>query len=109
MGGARGRWTMTSATNVHRHQGKTKPYTVSRIKRLKRLGIVVELSDSAGAILQSPLKDGHEDGDQEELLAALDAVESVILGHACAGVDVESLAYQAGIEAALEAIANHLV
>ena len=79
------------------------------MKRLGRLGIVVELSDSGGAILQSPLKNGHEDVDQEELLAALDAVESVILGHACAGVDVESPAYQAGVQTALDAIANHLV
>lgn len=79
------------------------------VKHLQRLGIVVELSShGGGAILQSPLKDGHEDGDQEELLAALDGVESVILAHACAGVDVESPAYQAGIETALEAIGNHL-
>jgi hypothetical protein len=79
------------------------------VKRLQRLGIVVELSaDGGGAILESPLKDGHEHGDQEELLAALDAVESVILAHACAGVDVESPAYQTGIETALEAFTNPL-
>jgi hypothetical protein len=82
---------------------------MATVKRLQRLGIVVELSaNGGGAILASPLKDGREDGSQEELLAALDAVESVILAHACAGVDVESPAYQTGIETALEAITNHL-
>ena len=40
--------------------------------------------------------------------AAIDAVESLILAHACAGIDVESPAYVEGIETAVEAIANHL-
>ena len=39
--------------------------------------------------------------------AAIDGLESLILAHACAGVDVESLAYVEGIETAVEAIANH--
>ena len=39
---------------------------------------------------------------------AIDAVESLILAHACAGIDVESPAYVEGIETAVEAIANHL-
>lgn len=39
--------------------------------------------------------------------AAIDSLESLILSHACAGVDVESPAYVEGIETAVEAIANH--
>jgi hypothetical protein len=39
--------------------------------------------------------------------AAVDGLESLILAHACAGVDVESPAYVEGIETAVEAIANH--
>jgi len=40
--------------------------------------------------------------------AAIDGLESLILAHACAGVDVESLAYVEGVETAVEAIANHV-
>jgi hypothetical protein len=40
--------------------------------------------------------------------AAIDGLESLILAHACAGVDVESPAYVEGIETAVEAIANHV-
>ena len=39
--------------------------------------------------------------------AAIDGLESLILAHACAGIDVESPAYVEGIETAVEAIANH--
>jgi hypothetical protein len=40
--------------------------------------------------------------------AAIDGLESLILAHACAGVDVESSAYLEGIETAVDAIANRL-
>jgi hypothetical protein len=40
--------------------------------------------------------------------AAIDGLESLILAHACAGVDVESPAYVEGVETAVEAIANHV-
>lgn len=39
--------------------------------------------------------------------AAIEGFESLIRAHACAGIDVESLAYVEGIETAVEAIANH--
>lgn len=38
---------------------------------------------------------------------SIDAIESLILAHACAGVDVESDSYIEGINTALEVIANH--
>ena len=41
--------------------------------------------------------------------AAIDGLESLILAHACAGMDVESPAYIEGVETAVEAIANHIV
>jgi len=40
--------------------------------------------------------------------AAIDGLESLILAHACAGVDVESPAYIEGVETAVEGIANHV-
>jgi hypothetical protein len=47
------------------------------------------------------------DAGNEEYNAAIDALESVILGHACAGIDVTSPAYIEGIETAENAIGNH--
>lgn len=38
--------------------------------------------------------------------AAIEGIESVILGHACAGLDVAAKAYIEGIRTALEAIGN---
>jgi hypothetical protein len=37
----------------------------------------------------------------------MDGLESLVLAHACAGIDVEDRRYVAGIAAALEAISNH--
>lgn len=38
---------------------------------------------------------------------ALDALESLILAHACAGIDVGSPAYLEGIETAMDALSNN--
>lgn len=42
-----------------------------------------------------------------ELAGAVDALESLILAHACAEIDVASPAYVEGLRSCLEAIANH--
>jgi hypothetical protein len=42
-----------------------------------------------------------------QFVAAIDAVESLILAHAMQGIDVKNPAYVKGIETALEAIGNH--
>ena len=47
-----------------------------------------------------PLDDGVD---------SVDFIQTVILAHACAGVDVESAAYIQGIETILEGIQNHLL
>lgn len=39
---------------------------------------------------------------------AIDGIESMILAHACAGIDVEAPAYLEGIETAVNACANNL-
>jgi hypothetical protein len=51
----------------------------------------------------------HEDNDADEELynAAIDGVTSIILGHAIAGVDVESDEYVEGIADAVHACANN--
>jgi hypothetical protein len=40
--------------------------------------------------------------------AAIDGIESLILAHACAGIDVSSKGYVAGIQTSLDAVAHHL-
>lgn len=51
-----------------------------------------------------------EEMDEEDVagVTAGDALESMILAHAVAGIDVASPAYVEGIETAVEAIANNL-
>ena len=55
-------------------------------------------------------KDKIEDEDDMEsrldFNKRMDALESIILGHACAGIDIESPAYIEGIETAVEGCAN---
>jgi len=41
--------------------------------------------------------------------AAIDGLVSLILAHACAGVDVETPAYIEGIETAVDAISNYFM
>ena len=57
--------------------------------------IVVTLSNGGGTIT-SDLDD------------SMDAIESLILAHACAGVNVADLAYVQGIETAVDACYNRL-
>lgn len=61
-------------------------------------------SDESGSITSSL----HEDDESDELKAALDAIEAMILAHAIAGVEVRSDAYLEGIETAVEAVFNHI-
>lgn len=37
---------------------------------------------------------------------AIDGIEALILAHACAGVDIESEAYQSGVKTAIESLSN---
>lgn len=39
---------------------------------------------------------------------AIDGITSMILGHACAGIDIETPAYLMGIETAIQACGNNL-
>jgi len=66
--------------------------------------IKVEIEGVSGRI-NSDLK--TDDSEDAEYNAMIDAVESVVLGHAMAGVDVASRDYVFGLETALDAIANH--
>ena len=76
-------------------------------------GIVVELTGDGGGSISSDLHapilgiDDFDDREMREYNAAIDALESIILAHACAGINIESPAYIEGIETAVQAIVNH--
>ena len=77
-----------------------------RVIELPVFGILINLMDGGkGGGISSLL---HEEDAPDEYNAAIDAVESLVLAHACAGVDVESPAYLEGIETAVQAIANNI-
>jgi hypothetical protein len=81
--------------------------------RLPCFGMILRLSGKppgaklpGGAIVSDLRYPGPPDNQLYN--AAVDALESLILAHACAGVDVQSPAYVEGIETAIEAITNRL-
>jgi len=85
-----------------------------RTIRLPCYGITITLARENGAdkpgsgSITSDLRAAVTAADRQ-YNAAIDGLESLILAHACAGVDVESPAYVEGVETAVEAIANHIV
>jgi hypothetical protein len=86
----------------------------TRIIRLPCFGIEIRLvrqdspENSGEGTIASDLRDTGDAIEVRQYNAAIDALESLILAHACAGVDVESPAYIEGIETAVEAIGNHV-
>jgi hypothetical protein len=79
---------------------------------IKKYGIVIEVGDNKfGKLIESKLSeeliDDTEDASiQEQSKAQADALESLVLAHACSGIDVSSDAYVEGLDTCLEAIAN---
>jgi hypothetical protein len=88
--------------------------TMKEIK-LPCCGIVVMLDeDGKGGTITSDLHDeAPEEGASREVQwnpeyhAAMDALESLVLAHAVAGIDITTAAYLEGIETAEAAIGNH--
>lgn len=71
--------------------------------------LTLDRTDSQGrrfGVVASNLHVGIADDDR--LHAAMDAIESLVLGHACAGIDVTNPRYVEGIRTCLDARANHL-
>lgn len=82
--------------------------------KLTCYGIIVNLvaskDGSWGGRISSDLKhpdDRCDDREEQEYNIAIDGIESLILAHACAGIDVASPAYIEGVETAVQAIANN--
>jgi hypothetical protein len=86
----------------------------ARTIRLPCHGITIRLHREnaneapASGMITSNLKASGHTAVEQLFNAAVDGLESLILAHACAGVDVASPAYIEGIETAVDAIANHL-
>jgi len=85
--------------------------------KLPCYGIVIEIHENGGGSITSQLhefvdvevtRDDDEVASDELYDAAMDAVESMILAHAIAGIDVSSPAYMEGIETTVEACANNI-
>lgn len=76
---------------------------------LESLGITIKLSPSIPPVgtIETNWMSG-EDPNDSELLAAYDALESIILAHACSGIKVTSQEYLSGIQVALDAIQNYV-
>jgi hypothetical protein len=53
------------------------------------------------------LEDPDYVNDRRTFNAIIDGIQSLILAHSCAGIDVTSEQYQEGIETALDAIQNN--
>ena len=75
-------------------------------------GFEIELSDdgSCGSV-KSDLSTNDSAANYlflDEYHFYVDAVESMVLAHACAGIDIESFAYVEGIETTIEALANKI-
>lgn len=66
--------------------------------------------DSTGiATIKSSLKyEKPVDGDDSRWNTSIDAIESLILGHFCAGIDVFGPTYREGIQTALDAFENQI-
>jgi hypothetical protein len=77
---------------------------VIQIKLSSGEKIVVQSKEGKCHRIESDLKAG--DGSQPGFDDAVDGLESLILAHAGAGVDITDPKYVEGIETALEAIAN---
>jgi hypothetical protein len=83
-----------------------------RTIRLPCFGLTVRIvrestaeTPGAGAIT-TDLKVSGKTSAQRPYNAAIDGLESLILAHACGGVDIETPAYLDGIETAVKAITN---
>jgi len=87
------------------------------VKRIEiRVGkdcITLQLDGKGGGAIHSKLHITETDEDfeaeyRENYNSAIDGLESLVVAHACAGVDVVDARYVAGIGAALDAISNSI-
>lgn len=71
--------------------------------------IVVELNGDTENPAGTVTSDLHIASASNTWNAAVDAIESLVLAHACAGVDIQSKAYIEGLKTAIEACSNNIL
>ena len=77
--------------------------------KLPIYGIVVEIDGKGGGEISSTdLQTVHHDPEDEIYNVSMDGIESLILAHACAGVDITTPEYLEGIKTAVDACANKI-
>jgi len=80
---------------------------------LEEFGLELYIENHSGRIIKS-LNDKYGDDSPEDdhiacrLTGALDALDSLILAHACNDIDITGKAYRNGIQTSLDAILNNL-
>lgn len=79
-----------------------------RVIKLPCYNIIVNIDGNSGVIFSLLHESEVIDGKGDKYEAAIDALESLILAHAVAGINIKSPAYIEGIETAVDAIANNL-
>lgn len=75
--------------------------------------ITLRLDGEGGGAVQSTLQITESDADfeaeyRQDYNSAVNGLESLVLAHACAGIDVRDARYVAGIGTSLDAISNHM-
>jgi len=70
-------------------------------------GITIMVENGSGSITSTDLKTQYNDKEDELYNAAMDGIESMILAHACAGIDINTPEYIEGIETAVELCSNN--
>lgn len=92
-----------AALQSHLNPDENPLTNASREIRLAVHDIVITVYSQGGGAIESSL---HDDDESPEAKAALDGLESMMLAHAVAGIDVSLPAYLEGIETVVEAIWN---
>ena len=83
----------------------------SQILVLNKIGISVVIDNASHSIhLNEGFKreEGYGDSGTQLYNACLDTIESLVMAHAIAGIDVTSPAYQEGLQTTLDALGNNL-
>ena len=68
--------------------------------------IVVTVDENNIGEITSSLLNQNDCDNLDEYVAAINAIESIILAHACAGIDIASKEYINGAQTSLDVIAN---
>jgi len=80
---------------------------IPAVLKIEAHTITVLLEDKTSGTISSDLHVIEAGGDEEAYNAAVDGLESLVLAHACAGVNIEDKRYVAGLKSAIEGIANN--